>query len=43
MLDDEKPTDAAPEDWSSVEWTEDLQTAASFLTRVPIGGKPEGA
>lgn len=36
MLDDEKPTDAAPEDWSSVEWTEDLQTAASFLTWVPI-------
>jgi adenosylcobinamide-GDP ribazoletransferase len=43
MLDDEKPTDAAPEDWSSVEWTEDLQTAASFLTWVPIAGRTAGA
>jgi adenosylcobinamide-GDP ribazoletransferase len=39
MLDDEKPTDAAPQDWSSVEWTEDLQTAAGFLTWVPIPGR----
>jgi adenosylcobinamide-GDP ribazoletransferase len=43
MLDEEKPTDAAPEDWSSVEWTEDVQTAASFLTRVPIPGRAAGA
>ena len=43
MLDEEKPTDAPPEDWSSLEWTEDLQTAAGFLTWVPIPGKPSGA
>lgn len=43
MLDEEKPTDAPPEDWSSLEWTEDLQRAAGFLTWVPIPGKIDGA
>jgi|SRR5262245_6458077 len=41
MLDDEKPTDAAPEDWSSADWAEDLQTAAGFLTWVPIPGRAQ--
>jgi len=36
MFEDDRPTDAPPENWSSVEWTEDLQAATAFLTRLPL-------
>ena len=44
MLDEEKPTDAPPEDWSSLEWTEGLQSGGR-LSHLGAGcrGEPDGA
>ena len=36
MFEDESPTETPPQNRSSDEWTEDLQTATGFLTRLPV-------